>query len=45
MTMTYSGVRFLVLGAGMLVLSGCGSTVSEGNHGLQSDGSFNLISL
>lgn len=35
-------MRSVMMGAGLVVLAGCGTTVSEGKHGLQSDGSFRL---
>ncbi len=34
--------RSMLAAVGMATLAGCGSTVSEGEHGLQSDGSFVL---
>lgn len=42
MNMTELTARSAALGALMLALAGCGTTVSEGKHGLQADGSFNL---
>ncbi len=32
----------MLVAAGMMTLAGCGTTVSEGKHGLQSDGTFVL---